>query len=94
MALEDQGTSVELYRPGGDDFFKKIFTTDETDEFYNDDSSFALPNAEKTLNRVIGGRYILEEIITPEGYEALESVSIEISPGEGKVIFLVYKLQA
>lgn len=93
MALEDKGTSVELYRPDGDEFVNKSYTMDESDEFYDEASSFVLPEGETSINRVIGGRYVLEEIMTPEGYEGLESVSIEISPGEEKVIFLVYNLK-
>lgn len=90
LALEDKGSFVELYRPDGDGFFKKIFTMDETDEFYDDEAKFSLLNHETTLHRVIGGKYILEEIQTPYGYKALQSVSIDISPGEEKVVRLVY----
>ncbi len=90
LALEDEGTQVYLYRPDGDDFFKKIFTMDETDEFYDDEASFTLEDEADTLNRVIGGSYVLEEMQAPFGYKTQPAISIEISPGEEQLLKLVY----
>ncbi|HZK09762.1 MAG TPA: hypothetical protein VFD08_01705 [Clostridia bacterium] len=91
MALEDQGSVVELYRPNGDDFFNLIFARGESKDFYDEESTFTMLEAQTSLYRVIGGRYILEEIMPPEGYMGLEPISIEIAPGEEKVIYLEYK---
>ncbi len=91
MALEDQGGQVELYRPEGEEFFYKLFVHDETNEFYDEEASFTTLGGETSLTRVIGGRYILEELTTPQGYKALESVSITINPGEEDTIYLQYK---
>lgn len=90
LALEDEGAQVNLYRPDGAEFFNKIFTMDETDEFYDDKASFTLEDEVDTLNRVIGGSYVLEEIQAPLGYKSQSDISIEISPGEEQVLKLVY----
>lgn len=91
LALEDKGEWVELYRPDGEEFFYLLFVKGYGSRFYDADASFHLEKGETTLHRVIGGRYILEELSTPEGYEPLAPIPVDLEPGEEKIIFLRYK---
>lgn len=91
MALEDKGGQVELYRPGGEEFFYLLFIKGEANGFYDQESFFTLAGKETILSRVIGGRYILEELEAPQGYKNLKPISFTIVPGEEKIINLQYE---
>lgn len=91
LALSQEDYEVLLYRPQGEEFFFDLFTHGQSYDFYDDEATFTSLEEVLSLERLIGGSYILEEISPPAGYLPRGNIEIKIEPGEEKAINLGYK---